>query len=180
MPYSDCAMPSARSMLPAADGERDRVADLCAGNPLLLGHVAATLNAGHDIPDPAAQAAWARRLLLSHLAGLNGPARKYVRAAAVLGRRFRPEVAAQLAGLDGGDAAAAQEAFAASGLGRDGTGGWAEFGHELIRQAVYELAAPVRTRLHETAFRALATPATTRARRPGTRWQPGWPGTRRR
>src|SRR5262249_19853037 len=34
--------------------------------------------------------------------------------------------------------------------------GWAEFSHELIRQAVYELAAPVRTQLHESAFRVLA------------------------
>jgi hypothetical protein len=79
-----------------------------------------------------------------------------VRAAAVLGRRFRPEVAAQLAGLAAADAAAAQEAFATSGLGREEADGWAEFGHELIRQAIYELAAPVRAQLHETAFRVLA------------------------
>ena len=43
-----------------------------------------------------------------------------------------------------------------AGLGRDAGEGWAEFSHELVRQAVYELAAPVRTRLHEAAFRALA------------------------
>jgi DNA-binding CsgD family transcriptional regulator len=148
---------AARSMLPGAAGtERDRAADLCAGNPLLLGHVAAALGAGEGIPDPRAHASWARRLLLSHLAGLSAPARGYARAAAVLGRRFRPEVAAQVAGLADADAAAAQEAFAASGLGRDEADGWAEFGHELIRQAIYELAAPVRARLHETAFRVLA------------------------
>ncbi len=148
---------AARSMLPGAVGdERDRVAALCAGNPLLLGQVAAALRAGEGIPDPRAQASWARRLLLSHLAGLSEPTRGYLRAAAVLGRRFRPEVAAQVAGLAAADAATAQEAFAASGLGRDKAGGWAEFGHELIRQAIYELAAPVRARLHETAFRVLA------------------------
>jgi DNA-binding CsgD family transcriptional regulator len=178
---------AARAMLPGAAGdERDQVAALCAGNPLLLGQVAAALRAGEGIPDPRAQASWARRLLLSHLAGLSEPARRYLRAAAVLGRRFQPEVAAQVAGLAAADAAAAQEAFAASGLGRDGAGsrdeaggragagsrdevdgwaeadshdeagGWAEFGHELIRQAIYELAAPVRARLHETAFRVLA------------------------
>jgi DNA-binding CsgD family transcriptional regulator len=148
---------AARSMLQGAVGdERDRVAALCAGNPLLLGQVAAALRAGEGIPDPRAQATWARRLLLSHLAGLSEPGRGYLRAAAVLGRRFRPEVAAQVAGLTAADAAAAQEAFAASGLGRDEVGGWAEFGHELIRQAIYELAAPVRARLHETAFRVLA------------------------
>ena len=148
---------AARSMLPGAVGdERDRAADLCAGNPLLLGHVAAALEAGEGIPDPRGHASWARRLLLSHLSGLNESARGYVRAAAVLGRRFRPEVAAQVAGLAAADAAAAQEAFAASGLGRDGADGGAEFSHELIRQAIYELAAPVRARLHETAFRVLA------------------------
>lgn len=148
---------AARSMLQGAVGdERDRAAALCAGNPLLLGQVAAALRAGEGVPDPRAQASWARRLLLSHLAGLSEPTRGYVRAAAVLGRRFRPEVAAQVAGLAVADAAAAQEAFAASGLGRDEAGGWTEFGHELIRQAIYELAAPVRARLHESAFRVLA------------------------
>ncbi len=148
---------AARSMLPGAAGdERDRAADLCAGNPLLLGHVAAALDADEGIPDPRAHASWARRLLLSHLAGLSESARGYVRAAAVLGRRFRPEVAAQVAGLAAADAAAAQEAFAASGLGRDEADGWAEFGHELIRQAIYELAAPLRARLHESAFQVLA------------------------
>jgi DNA-binding CsgD family transcriptional regulator len=148
---------AARSMLHgAAGGERDRAADMCAGNPLLLGHVAAALQAGEGIPDPRAHASWARRLLLSHLAGLSAPARGYVRAAAVLGRRFRPEVAAQVAGLAAADAAAAQEAVAASGLGRDEAGGWAEFSHELIRQAIYDLAAPVQARLHESAFRVLA------------------------
>jgi DNA-binding CsgD family transcriptional regulator len=147
---------AARSLLTGAGAERDQAAELCAGNPLLLAHLAAALEAGDGIPDPGADASWARRLLLSHLAGLSEPARGYVRAAAVLGRRFRPDVAAQVAGLTAADAAAAQEAFAASGLGRDEAGGWAEFGHELVRQAIYELAAPVRSRLHEAAFRVLA------------------------
>jgi DNA-binding CsgD family transcriptional regulator len=141
-----------------ATGELERVAALCAGNPLLLDYVAAAVRAGQGLPaqHSPADTSWARRLLLSHLAGLEEPAQRYLRAAAVLGRRFRPEVAAQVAGLAVADAAAAQEAFATAGLGRDAGEGWAEFSHELIRQAVYELAAPVRTRLHEAAFRALA------------------------
>ena len=139
-------------------GELERAAALCAGNPLLLDYVAAAIRAGRGIPErqSPAGASWARRLLLSHLAGLAEPAQRYLRAAAVLGRRFRPEVAAQVAGLAAADAAAAQEAFAAAGLGRDAGEGWAEFGHELVRQAVYELAAPMRAQLHEAAFRALA------------------------
>jgi DNA-binding CsgD family transcriptional regulator len=156
---------AARSMLSQqagmadpATGELERAAALCAGNPLLLAYVAAAMRAGQDIPERQSPAgtSWARRLLLSHLAGLEEPTQRYLRAAAVLGRRFRPEVAAQVAGLAPADAAAAQEAFAAAGLGRDAGEGWAEFSHELVRQAVYELAAPVRAQLHEAAFRALA------------------------
>ena len=141
-----------------ATGELERAAALCAGNPLLLDYVAAKMRAGQGIPERRSPAgtSWARRLLLSHLAGQEEPAQRYLRAAAVLGRRFRPEVAAQVAGLAAADAAAAQEAFAAAGLGRDAGEGWAEFSHELVRQAVYELAAPFRAQLHEAAFRALA------------------------
>lgn len=157
----------ARSILRRAAGatpgedegrELDQVAALCAGNPLLLDHVAALMRAGHGIPDPASPSgtSWARRLLLSHLAGLGEPALSYLRAAAVLGRRFRPEVAVHVAGLTAGDAAAAQEAFAEAGLGGPAGEGWAEFSHELIRQAIYDLAAPVRSQLHEAAFRVLA------------------------
>src|SRR5262245_6623310 len=75
-------------------GELERAAALCAGNPLLLDHVAAALRASEGIPQPTAVAgtSWARRLLLSHLADLGEPTLRYLRAAAVLGRRFRPEV----------------------------------------------------------------------------------------
>jgi DNA-binding CsgD family transcriptional regulator len=141
-----------------ATREVEQAAALCAGNPLLLDYVAAAMRAGQGLPEQHSPAgtSWARRLLLSHLAGLAEPVQQYLRAAAVLGRRFRPEVAAQVAGLSAADVATAQEAFAAAGLGQDAGEGWAEFSHELVRQAVYELAAPVRTQLHEAAFRALA------------------------
>src|SRR6266571_4676114 len=155
---------AARSILsqwagtPESATELERGAALCAGNPLLLDYVAAAMRAGQGLPEPHSPAgtSWARRLLLSHLAGQEESAQRYLRAAAVLGRRFRPEVAAQVAGLAAADAAAAQEALAAAGLGRDAGEGWAEFSHELVRQAVYELAAPVRAQLHEAAFRVLA------------------------
>src|SRR5207244_3535287 len=103
-------------------------------------YVAAAVRAGQGIPERQSPGgtSWARRLLLSHLAGLEEPVQRYLRAAAVLGRRFRPEVAAQVAGLPAADAAAAaQEAFTAAGLGRMAGEGWAEFSHELVRQAVY-------------------------------------------
>lgn len=138
--------------------ELERLAALCAGNPLLLDQLAAAWRAGEGIPEPgsASGTSWARRLLLSHLAGLGEPVLSYLRAAAVLGRRFRPEVAAQVSGLAAAEAAAAKEAFAVAGLGRHTADGWAEFVHELVRQAVYELAVPVRAQLHEAAFRILA------------------------
>lgn len=142
----------------AVSGEDvERLAALCAGNPLLLDRMATALRAGDRPPagDTPADATWARRLLLSHMAGLDELAERFVRAAAVIGRRFRPDVAAQVAGLTLAEAAAAQEAVAATGLARDAGEGWAEFSHELVRQAVYELAAPMRARLHEAAFRVL-------------------------
>jgi DNA-binding NarL/FixJ family response regulator len=145
---------------PAISGEGvARLAALCAGNPLLLDRMATALQAGHTLPagETPADTSWGRRLLLSHMVGLDEPAERFVRAAAVLGRRFRPEVAAQMAGLTIAEAAAAQEAVAATGLVKDAGEGWAEFSHELVRQAVYELAAPARARLHEAAFRVLLT-----------------------
>lgn len=137
--------------------EAARLTGLCAGNPLLLDRVAAAIRAGHRLPETAggADTPWARRLLLSHLAGLDEPAQRFVRSAAVLGQRFRPEVAAEVAGLTLAETAAALEAVSGTGLIKDGGEGWAEFSHGLVRQAVYELAAPVRARLHEAAFRAL-------------------------
>ncbi len=142
----------------AAADEVARGTALCNGNPLLLDYVAAAMRTGQSLPErqSPADTSWARRLLLSHTAGLDDPAQRYLRAAAVLGRRFRPEVAAQVAGLAPAAAAAAQEALATAGLSRDAGDGWGEFSHELVRQAVYELAAPIRAQLHEAAFRALA------------------------
>lgn len=141
----------------ASIDDLELVVELCGGNPLLLEYVATTLRHGGGLPEreAAGGASWARRLILSHTAGLSGEAQEFLRAAAVLGRRFRPEVAAEMAGLTSKEAALAQEALELADLGRDMRDGWAEFNHELIRQAVYELAAPARVRLHETAFRVL-------------------------
>ncbi|MBO0774028.1 MAG: AAA family ATPase, partial [Actinobacteria bacterium] len=154
---SATAMLCDRSGTAVSGEEAERLAALCGGNPLLLERMAKALRTGHGLSAgemPAGGTA-ARRLLLSHLAGLDEPAERFLRAASVVGRRFQPEVAAQVAGLAMAEAAAAQEAVAAAGLARDAGEGWAEFSHELVRQAVYELAAPMRARLHEAAFRVL-------------------------
>ena len=109
LPLSDRA---SISLLTERLGQQARPSDLdtavvsCAGNPLLLAHVAAELAAGQALPDRAGgtSGSWASRLLLSRFVGLGGSAEAYLRAASVLGGRFRPEVAADVADLaaDGG------------------------------------------------------------------------------
>jgi DNA-binding CsgD family transcriptional regulator len=144
-------------------GEWVRPADLdtavsfCAGNPLLLDHVATDLAAGQALPDRTGGTggSWASRLLLSRFVGLGAPAEAYLRAASVLGGRFRPEVAADVADLPPTEAARALEALVGAGLITDGGEGWAAFSHQLVRLAVYDQAAPLRAHLHETAFQVL-------------------------
>lgn len=139
-------------------GEIERAVGACAGNPLLLEQVTAGLVAGHELPleDGAGPASsWVRRLLVSPFAGVGDDARRYLRAASVLGSRFRPEVAAEVAGLGVSQAVDVQEALSEAGLLADGGEGWARFGHDLVRHAIYEETAPMRPRLHEAAFRAL-------------------------
>ena len=160
LPLSDRA---SISLLTERLGERARPSDLdtavasCAGNPLLLSQVAADLAAGQPLPDRAGgtSGSWASRLLLSRFVGLGGPAEAYLRAASVLGGRFRPEVAADVADLTAAEAARALEALVGAGLITDGGQGWAAFSHQLVRLAVYDQAAPLRAHLHEAAFRVL-------------------------
>jgi DNA-binding CsgD family transcriptional regulator/RecA/RadA recombinase len=131
----------------------------CAGNPLLLDHAVAELEAGQALPEHGGQrsGSWASRLLLTRFTGVGKAGEAYLQAASVLGRRFRPDVAAAMANLTPVQAAAAQEALAAAGLVIDAGEGWSRFSHELIRLAVYDQAAPARTHLHEAAFRALVS-----------------------
>jgi DNA-binding CsgD family transcriptional regulator len=78
-------------------------------------------------------------------------------AAAVLGGRFLPAVAAQVAGLDDGAADAALESLGRSGLIDQDRNGDADFVHPLFRQALYDdIAATTRSRLHARAFTACA------------------------
>jgi DNA-binding CsgD family transcriptional regulator len=135
----------------------DTAVDSCAGNPLLLAHVAAELAAGQALPAPIGETggSWASRLLLSRFVGVGASAEAYLRAASVLGWRFRPEVAADVAELGATEAARALEALIGAGLVGDGGEGWATFSHQLVRMAVYDQAAPLRAHLHQAAFRVL-------------------------
>jgi DNA-binding CsgD family transcriptional regulator len=140
-----------------ADAAR-RAFGLCAGNPLLLEQLAVALGEGGDLPESAEpeKAAFGQGVLLARFAGLPPAGMRCAQAASVLGTGFRPEIAAQVAGLEGGDVDTALEALGRTGLIEQPPGGDADFVHPLFRQALYDdLAGPVRTRLHARAFAVL-------------------------
>jgi tetratricopeptide (TPR) repeat protein len=154
---------AAGELLDARIGQRlddDAVArawEVCAGNPLLLEQVALAVGRGEDVPQPAQEgSSVSEELLLARFAGLPAAGMRLAQAAAVLGTRFRPDLAVRLAHLDEGDADAAFDALSHSGLIRQAQAGGVEFVHPLFRQALYDdLAGPVRTRMHARAFALL-------------------------
>jgi DNA-binding CsgD family transcriptional regulator len=134
----------------------DRAVAECDGNPLLLELVTPELRAAepHAAVGPGTEAT--RRLLLARFSAADPVARRYVRAASVLGTRFRPSVAAAIAGLPAGQAPGAVEALFRADLLRSDDAGWVRFRHGLIRQAIYDdLVPPARAYLHERALRTL-------------------------
>jgi len=157
---ASCSLLGARVGRPVTGEVVRRAVGLCAGNPLLLEQAAITIGHGEDVPDPAGLAAGAIRegLLLARFAGLPTAGLRCAQAASVLGTRFSPELAAQVAGLAEPDIDAALESLSRSGLIVQGPGVRAGFVHPLFRQALYEdLGGPVRTRLHARAFAVLAS-----------------------
>jgi len=105
--------------------------------------------AGGELPAPRALAA----VVLAQLAGLPGPARALVTAAAVLGRRCPLAAAGALAGL--ADPLAALDQAAAAGLvieDRAALGSEIAFAHPLVHAAVRDSLGPAeRHRLHQGA-----------------------------
>lgn len=135
---------------PVPDEVGRRAYDQCAGNPLLLEQVARTIASGTKLPD-------INGLLLGRFADLPPAGMRCAEAAAVLGARFVPALAADLAGLTDGETLIALHALGRSGLIEQGSGGEADFVHPLFRHALYEdLPGPLRTRLHARAFDLLA------------------------
>jgi len=121
----------------------------CAGNPLLLHHLAGTLCAGAG-DGPAAGP------LITRFADLPSCGIRYLRAAAVLGDPFRPEVAAEVAGLPDRAIDATLRAIEYGGLlAHDG--GRSGFAQPYLARLLYDATAPSeRDRLHRRAFHVLA------------------------
>ncbi len=150
------AMLSQRLRRAVADGTAQRSWELCHGNPLLLEQVALAIGQGEQIPD-AASGELGRHLLLARFAGLDADGLRCARAASVLGTRFRPDVAAEVAGLEDEAIDAAFESLCRTGLVVDADGGAMCFAHPLFARALYDdLAAPVRRRTHARCFASLA------------------------
>ena len=134
----------------AADG----AVSACDGNPLLL--ELALQNPGSAPAGGPVPAEVTRRMLLARFSAADSVAQRYVRAASVLGTRFRPAVAAAIADLPAAQAADTLEDLFSADLLRGDDAGWVRFRHALVRQAIYDdLAPPARAYLHERALRAL-------------------------
>ncbi|HEY6378386.1 MAG TPA: LuxR C-terminal-related transcriptional regulator [Candidatus Dormibacteraeota bacterium] len=140
--------------------EADAIVDLCGGNPLLLDEVAAALADG-DAGSGQAAARMVEPLVgrlggIAGFVGLPAAARVCLEAASVLGRRFRPEVALDIAQLDEAEGYQALDVMCRLGLLRQGPGRALEFSQPLVQQLVYlGMTPPVRMRLHTRAFDAL-------------------------
>ena len=134
-----------------------RAFTLCAGNPLLLEQLAVAMGQGEDLAALAkiGKLMFGRGVLLARFAGLPPAGMRCAQAASVLGTSFLPEVAAQMAGLEGGEVDTALTSLGLTGLIEQSPGALADFLHPLFRQALYDdLAGPIRTRLHGRAFAA--------------------------
>ena len=148
----------ARSAVPVVEAQSRALAALCGGNPLLLEQVAASLRGQGPTGGMVrvGSAVGADGIVLTRFAGLPAAALQVARAASVLGTRFRPAVAMQVAELEVRQAGVALEALCGSGLVRATTGTAAEFVHPWLGQSLYhDMAAPVRARLHALAFTVL-------------------------
>jgi DNA-binding CsgD family transcriptional regulator len=137
-----------------ADGRRELVVQGCAGTPLLLEVAASRLRTGQALP--ALSGGFGSRLLLERFAGVGADAFAFVRAAAILGVRFKAELAGALAALDDAAWEEAWGRLSRAGLLDDLGSGWAAFVHPLFAQALVEtFTRSERERIHARAFQLL-------------------------
>ncbi len=129
------------------------------GNPLLVNQLAAIVRQPtDDSTSVRLRPDLGRRYLLTRFADVDAEGLELLRAACVLGVRFRPEVAALMIGLPSDRTTAILAGLQRAGVVRVSDGLEAGFVHDLFRQALYEdLTGAERRRLHEAALRALDT-----------------------
>lgn len=144
---------------PVTQAVAHTAAELCAGNPLLLEQVAASISQRGQLNCPleAGTAISAESIVLTRSAGLPPDALRVAQAASVLGTRFHPAVAIEVSDLKDRRAQVALDALCGSGLVYTETATVARFVHPLFGQSLYhDLAVPVRARLHAQAFTVLS------------------------
>jgi ATP/maltotriose-dependent transcriptional regulator MalT len=135
-----------------------RAIEICAGNPMLLEQVSVLIDRGDDLSSPrlSRELPDPRSLLLSWVAALPEEVVRCARAASVLGTRFRPQLAAQIARTPDEGVEQTLDALVRSGLIREVPGHLAEFAHHIFGQLLYDdLGAALRDRLHHRACRVL-------------------------
>lgn len=121
------------------------------GNPLLALEVARALRDGAD-PSRSLDA-----LLAERFERLEGRARAVLPWAAVLGRSFRADRLAHVAGIPAAELLPGIEELERRGVLRPGAAADYDFAHDLLRRAAYRaLSAPRRQLLHREVARALA------------------------
>lgn len=140
-----------------------RVHAACGGNPLLVRHLVTSEPRRPD-PTMTISPCTHSRWLLTRFAGVDSEALGLLRAACVMGARFRPDAAASVAGVRD-DGARVLAGLERAGLVRDTDDGCYEFAHDLFREALYDdMTSAERIRLHTATLRALAAhPAATAA-----------------
>ena len=151
-PLGDASVAERAAGRPLGARALGAITTAAAGNPFFAEELAANVAATGDVELPAHVA----EVLDARLARLPAPGRALLPVLAVLDDGFGPEEVAEVAGVEGADAAAALEDAAARGvLAR--TAGRYRFRHPLLRDAARARLEPERLRAaHADAARALA------------------------
>ncbi|HUK66553.1 MAG TPA: AAA family ATPase [Anaeromyxobacteraceae bacterium] len=137
------------SAAPGLDGAR--IYEESEGNPLLALEMARALRTGSD-PSGSLEA-----LLEERFEHLQGRAREVLPWAAALGRSFRADRLARVAGMGAAELLPAVEELERRGVLKPAGEGAYDFTHDLVRRAAYRsLSAPRRQLLHREVARALS------------------------
>lgn len=134
---------------PVAGGAAE-LRDRTSGNPFFLRELLTWPADRGPIPESV------REVVAARVDRLADPARRLVERLAVRSRTSPPAVLEHLAGASDGDALDALDAAIAAGLLREEPSGGIAFVHDLVREAVYDSAGPLRrARLHREVATAL-------------------------